>query len=48
MVFEIPIPPRFKHGSERLGVRFPGATHLRVGFEHRDEAERFLEECGEL
>jgi hypothetical protein len=32
---------------ERLGVRFPGPTHLVVGFEHRDEAERFLKEFGE-
>ena len=27
---------------ERLGVRLPRATHLVVGFEHREEAERFL------
>jgi len=28
-------------------VRFPGATHLVVGFENRAEAERFLEEFRE-
>jgi hypothetical protein len=27
---------------ERLGVQLPRATHLVVGFEHREEAERFL------
>jgi RNA-directed DNA polymerase len=27
-------------------VRFPGATHLVLGFEHRTEAERFLQELG--
>ncbi len=27
---------------EGLGVQFPGATHLVVGFENRIEAERFL------
>lgn len=32
---------------ERLGVRFPGPTHLVVGFQHRAEAERFLEEFQE-
>lgn len=32
---------------ERLGVRFPGPTHLVAGFEHRAEAERFLEEFRE-
>jgi RNA-directed DNA polymerase len=32
---------------ERLGVRFPGPTHLVVGFESRAEAERFLEEFRE-
>ncbi len=32
---------------ESLGVRFPGATHLVLGFERRDEAERFLREFGE-
>jgi RNA-directed DNA polymerase len=25
-------------------VKFPGATHLVAGFQHRDEAERFLAE----
>ena len=28
-------------------MRFPGATHLVVGFQHRAEAERFLEEFQE-
>ncbi len=32
---------------ERLGVRFPGPTHLVVGFESRAEAERFLAEFRE-
>lgn len=32
---------------ESLGVRLPGATHLVVGFEHRAEAEQFLEEFRE-
>ena len=27
---------------ERLGVRFPGATRLVVGFQHKRDAERFL------
>lgn len=27
---------------ERLGVKFPRATHLVLGFEHRRDAERFL------
>ena len=27
---------------ERLGVRFPGPTHLVLGFQHRKEAERCL------
>ena len=29
---------------EGLGVRFPRATHLVVGFQHRGEAERFVAE----
>jgi hypothetical protein len=29
---------------EGLGVRLPGATHLVMGFEHRAEAERFLQD----
>jgi hypothetical protein len=29
---------------ERLGVKFPRATHLIVGFQHEGEARRFLEE----
>jgi hypothetical protein len=32
---------------ERLGVKFPRATHLVVGFEHREEAERFLADLRE-
>jgi len=32
---------------ERVGVRFPGATHLIVGFQHRHEAERFLHDLRE-
>ena len=32
---------------ERPGVRFPRATHLAVGFEHRAEGERFLAELRE-
>jgi hypothetical protein len=32
---------------ERLGVGFPRATHLVVGFEHRGEAEQFLTELRE-
>jgi RNA-directed DNA polymerase len=32
---------------ESLGVRFPGATHPVLGFEHRQEAERFLEQLRE-
>ena len=32
---------------ESAGVRFPRATHLVVGFEHREEAERFLAELRE-
>jgi RNA-directed DNA polymerase len=32
---------------ERLGVRSPGPTHPVLGFEHRDEAERFLEQLRE-
>jgi hypothetical protein len=32
---------------ERLGVRFPRATHPVLGFQHRKEAERFLEELRE-
>ena len=32
---------------ERLGVKFPRATHLVVGFEHRWEAERFLADLRE-
>src|ERR1700674_2258076 len=32
---------------ESLGVRFPGATHLVMGFQHRTEAERFLKEFRE-
>ncbi len=35
---------RFREG---LGVRFPGPTHLVMGFQHRDEAERFLEQLRE-
>lgn len=35
---------RFCEGG---GVRFPSATRLIVGFEHRQEAERFLEELRE-
>ena len=31
---------------EGLGVRFPRATHLVVGFQHRGEAERFVAERG--
>jgi hypothetical protein len=27
---------------ERAGVRLPCATHLVMGFEHRDDAEQFL------
>ncbi len=27
---------------ESLGVRFPGATHLVLGFQHQSEADRFL------
>ena len=27
---------------ERLGVKFPRATHLVLGFQHREDAERFL------
>ena len=29
---------------ERLGVRFPRATRLIVGFEHETDARRFLDE----
>ena len=32
---------------ERLGVRFPGATHLVLGFPLRADAMRFLEEFKE-
>jgi RNA-directed DNA polymerase len=32
---------------ERLGVKFPRATHLVVGFQHRKEAERFRAELRE-
>jgi hypothetical protein len=32
---------------ESLGVRFPGATHPVLGFQFRDEAERFLQELKE-
>jgi RNA-directed DNA polymerase len=32
---------------ERPGVRFPRATHLVVGFQHHEEAERFLGELRE-
>lgn len=35
---------RFREGG---GVRFPSATRLVVGFEHREEAERFLAELRE-
>ena len=31
---------------ESRGVRFPPATHLIVGFEHRHDAERFRDELG--
>jgi RNA-directed DNA polymerase len=31
-------------GRLGLGVRFPGATHLVLGFQHRTDAERFLRE----
>ena len=33
------VPVRFGEG---LGVRFPRATRLVVGFQHKDDAERFL------
>jgi RNA-directed DNA polymerase len=32
---------------ERLGVRLPGPTHLVAGWEHRADAERFLQEWKE-
>ena len=32
---------------ERLGVRFPGATHLILGFQHQTDADRFLENLRE-
>ena len=32
---------------ERLEVRFPGPTHPVLGFQHREEAARFLEELRE-
>jgi len=32
---------------ESLRVRFPGATHLVVGFQYRTDAERFLQEFRE-
>ena len=32
---------------ESLGVRFPGATHLVLGFQYRAEAERFLQDWRE-
>ena len=32
---------------EGLGVQSPGATHLVMGFEHRAEAERFLQDWRE-
>src|SRR6516225_11971324 len=35
---------RFREG---LGVKFPRATRLLVGFQYRREAERFLRELGE-
>ena len=31
---------------ESLGVRFPRATRLVLGFQHREEADRFLEQFG--
>jgi hypothetical protein len=37
-------PVRFREG---LGVKFPRATRLVVGFQYRHEAERFLRELGE-
>ena len=36
-------PVRFREG---LGVKFPRATRLVVGFQHRRDAERFLHELG--
>ena len=32
---------------ERLGVRFPRATHLVVGFQHKRDAERYLRDVRE-
>jgi len=32
---------------ERLGVRFPGATHPIVGFQYQADADRFLENLRE-
>ena len=32
---------------ERLGVRFPGATHLVLGFQHGTDADRFRKSFGE-
>jgi len=32
---------------ESLGVRFPGATHLILGFQHQADADRFLENLKE-
>src|SRR5260370_18198876 len=32
---------------ERLGVRFPGATHLILGFQYQTEADRLLEDLRE-
>ena len=33
--------------SESLGVKFPRATHLTVGFQHKSDAERFWAELRE-
>ncbi len=33
---------------EHLGVGFPRVTHLLVGFQHRDDAERFQKELSDL